>query len=61
MIEFVFSKQAASRTEYVIEKLGKALSEGFECVVIIPEQQALYWDTLVARRFLPTDALKVRN
>ncbi|MBR6676455.1 MAG: PD-(D/E)XK nuclease family protein [Clostridia bacterium] len=61
MIEFVFSKQAASRTEYVIEKLGKALSEGFECVVIIPEQQALYWDTLVARRFLPTDALKVET
>lgn len=61
MIEFVFGKQAVSRSEYVIEKLREALSRGFQCVVIIPEQQALYWDTLVAKRFLPTDALKVET
>lgn len=59
MIEFVFGREPSSKTEYVIEKMKSALAVGKRCVLIIPEQQALFWDTAVAERFDPTDSFSI--
>lgn len=59
MIEFVFGRESSSKTEYVIEGMKKALREGHRCILLIPEQQALFWDTVVAKRFDPTDAFNI--
>jgi len=59
MIEFVFGKEPFSKTQYVIEKMKKALKDSKPCVLIVPEQQALYWDTLAAQSFEPTDAFHI--
>ncbi len=59
MIEFVFGREPSSKTEYVIEKMKAALGRNKRCVLIIPEQQALFWDTVVAERFAPTDGFSI--
>ncbi len=59
MIEFVFGREPSSKTEYVIEKMKSALKNEKRCVLIIPEQQALFWDTVVAERFDPTDSFSI--
>ena len=59
MIEFVFGREPSSKTEYVIEKMKSALENEKRCVLIIPEQQALFWDTVVAERFDATDGFNI--
>lgn len=59
MIEFVFGREALAKTEYVKQQMGKALAAGKKCILIIPEQQALFWDTTVAEAFDPTDAFNI--
>ncbi len=61
MIEFVFGREPSSKTEYVIEQMKKALDAGKKCILIMPEQQALAWDTVVAKRFLATDAFNIET
>ena len=61
MIEFVFGRAAAKKTEYVIEKMKEALSKNKKCILIIPEQQALFWDRTVSKGFEPTDALNIES
>ena len=52
MIEFIFGREATQRTEYIIEKMKKCLSENKKAVLLIPEHQALFWDTLTANLYL---------
>lgn len=59
MIEFVFGREPSSKTEYIIEKMKEQLSKGKRCVLIIPEQEALFWDTVTATRFKATDAFNI--
>ena len=61
MIEFVFGREPSSKTEYVIAKMKEPLSDGKKCVLIIPEQQALFWDRTVATSFDPTDAFNIES
>ena len=61
MVEFVYGRQPSEKTEYIIEKMKKALHEGKKAVLIIPEQQALYWDTVAAERLTPEDAFNVET
>lgn len=61
MIEFIFGREATQRTEYIIEKMKKCLSENKKAVLLIPEHQALFWDTLTAKRFAPTDAFNIET
>ncbi|MBQ4067356.1 MAG: PD-(D/E)XK nuclease family protein [Clostridia bacterium] len=59
MIEFVFGREASAKTEYVKKKMGEALAQNKKCLLIIPEQQALFWDTVTAECFAPTDAFNI--
>lgn len=61
MIEFVFGRQPSQKTEYVIEKMQEALDSNKRVVLIIPEQQALFWDTLCAERFAPECAFNIET
>lgn len=59
MIEFVFGREPSSKTEYIIEKMKEQLALNKKCVLIIPEQEALFWDTVTATRFKATDAFNI--
>ncbi len=61
MVEFVYGRQPSKKTEYILEKMKKVLKEGKKVVLIIPEQQALFWDTVAAKRLTPTDAFNVET
>lgn len=61
MTEFVFGRGASEKTEYLLSVAKKKLDEGKRIIVIVPEQQALYWDALAARRISQRDALRVET
>ncbi|MBQ3528445.1 MAG: PD-(D/E)XK nuclease family protein [Clostridia bacterium] len=61
MIEFIFGREATQKTEYIIEKMKECLKNGKKAVLLIPEHQALFWDTLTAKRFSPTDAFNIET
>ncbi len=61
MTEFVFGRHAAKKTEYVLSKMKKALEAGRRVIIIVPEQQALVWDTLTCENLSPTDAFNVET
>ena len=61
MAEFVFGSHAAKKTQYVLRRVEDALKDGKKVIIIVPEQQALAWDTLTAERLSPTDAFNVET
>lgn len=61
MTEFVFGESSAQKTEHLLGRINDRLSEGKNIIVVIPEQQALYWDTLAASRIRPEDTLKIET
>lgn len=61
MIEFVFGRQPSQKTEYVVKKMKESLEKGKKIILIIPEQQALFWDTLCASRFSPESAFSIET
>ncbi len=61
MVEFVYGRHPSKKTEYILEKMKETLKNGKRAVLIIPEQQALYWDTLAAEKLDPTDAFNVET
>lgn len=61
MTEFIFGRSAREKTEYLLEKIEEQLRSGKKIIMIVPEQQALYWDSLAARRISPRDAFLVET
>lgn len=61
MAEFVFGRRAAEKTEYILKKMRDRLSSGKKVIIIVPEQQALFWDTVTADRLPETDALNIET
>jgi len=61
VIEFVFSREQKAKTNYVIEKMKSALALGKKVILIIPEHQALQWDTVCAKSFPKRDALRMET
>lgn len=61
MAEFIFGRSAAKKTEYLLAAAKRQLEvdENKRVIVIVPEQQALYWDTLAARSISRRDALRI--
>ena len=61
MVEFVYGRHPAEKTEYILTKMKEALRDEKKVVLIIPEHQALYWDTVAAQKLTPTDAFNVET
>ncbi len=61
MTEFVFGRHAAKKTEYVLGKMRSSLSDGKKVIIIVPEQQALFWDTVTAESLPPKYAFNVET
>lgn len=61
MAEFVFGRHAAKKTEYILGKMENSLKSGKKVIIIVPEQQALVWDTITAEKLSPSDAFNVET
>ncbi len=61
MTEFIFGRSAAEKTEYLLEKIKEQLKDGKKIIIIVPEQQALYWDSLAARMLPASDAFLIET
>ena len=60
MIEFVCGRAGSGKSEYVLASLRRALEEGHErLILIVPEQQAVIWETRVARELPPSASLRL--
>jgi len=59
MIEFIFGRDRHEKTEYLKKKISEALAGEGRVIIIIPEQEALYWDTLCASSFSKRDAFRI--
>lgn len=58
MIEFVCGRAGSGKSEYILTSLRRALEEGKErLILIVPEQQAVIWETRVARDLPPSASL----
>lgn len=59
MIDFIFGRDRHEKTEYLQKKISHALEGEGKVIIIIPEQEALYWDTLCASAFPKKDAFRI--
>ena len=67
MIEFVCGRAGSGKSEYVAEKIRAALAHagdplsgnGKKIYLIVPEQQAVVWESRAARTFPPKAALQL--
>ncbi len=57
MTELIFGRDGSEKTKYLLEKIKESLARGRRTVIIVPEQQALFWDDLTARNIPPVYAL----
>lgn len=58
MIEFVCGRAGSGKSEYVLASIRQALQEGKDrLILIVPEQQAVIWESRVARDLPPSASL----
>lgn len=48
--EFLYGRHAGTKVEYLISKIQESLASGHEVVVIVPQNQSLYWEKLATAR-----------
>lgn len=61
MTEFVFGRGAGEKTEYILGKMEQSLKVGKRVIIIVPEHQAMVWDTLTAERLSPIHAFNTET
>ena len=60
MIEFVCGRAGSGKSEYVLASIRRALEAGKDrLILIVPEQQAVVWETRIARELPPSAALRL--
>ena len=59
MTELIFGRDSDTKTEYLLSEINRALEDKKRVVIIVPEQQAVWWDDLCARRIDEKYALRV--
>ena len=58
MIEFVCGRAGSGKSEYILTSIRRALEAGKDrLILIVPEQQAVIWETRVARALPPSASL----
>ncbi len=51
MLHYITGRPGSGKSEYLLTKLRQVLEDGGEAVVLVPEQQAVLWETRLAAEF----------
>ena len=60
MIELICGRAGSGKSEYILQSIRRALDSGRQrLILIVPEQQAVVWETRIARELPPSAALRL--
>ena len=60
MIEFVCGRAGSGKSEYVLASIRRAIQAGKDrLILIVPEQQAVIWESRIARNLPPSASLRL--
>ena len=60
MIEWICGRAGSGKSEYIMQSIRRALDSGRQrLILIVPEQQAVVWETRIARELPPSAALRL--
>ena len=51
MLHRIIGASGSGKTDYLLDRLGEALKKGKNCIVIVPEQQSVAYESALCKRF----------
>ncbi len=59
MIELICGRAGSGKSEYILQAIRKSLAGEAKLILIVPEQQAVIWESRIARELPPSAALRL--